>query len=141
FSFMHHQSRHIRVDSDPSSFSFRPLPNMSQDRGCRREFGISIISRPVSIYNKDFTIDSTSNSSASSNSAAIGGRTDYARHRRDPSINSVINNLSRLKLGRPGLGDKVFYTSLHQDIRSPCSSSSPPITTSRLKCNSEYLNL
>ena len=132
FDFMHRQSRRIRVDSDASSFYFRSsLPNMSQDRSSRRESGISIISRPVSIYNKDFTIDSRGDSSVSGGSAAtheaIGGRPAWARHRQDPSIDSVINDLSGLKLGRPGLGDKMFDTSFHQDTYpSPSYASSSP---------------
>ena len=132
FSFMHRHSRRIRVDSDASSFYFRPsLPNMSQDRSFRRESGISVISRPVSIYSKDFTVDSRTDTSASSSSAApylthgaIGGRAAWARHRHDPSIDSVVNDLSGLKLGRPGLGEKMFNATFPQDMSPSCVSSS-----------------
>ena len=133
FSFMHRHSRRMRVDSDASSFYFRPsLPNLSQDRSYRRESGISVISRPVSVYSKDFTVDSRTDTNASSSSAApylthgaIGGRAAWARHRHDPSIDSVMNDLSGLKLGRPGLGEKMFNTAFHQDMPPSYASSSP----------------
>ena len=133
FSFMHRHSRRIRVDSDASSFYFRPsLPNMSQDRSYRRESGISVISRPVSVYSKDFTVDSRTDTSASNSSAApylmhgaIGGRATWARHRHDPSIDSVVNDLSELKVGRPGLGEKMFNATFHQDMSPSYASSSP----------------
>ena len=55
--------------------------------------------QPVSIYSKDFMVDSKTNTSASSSSVApyltcgaIGGCTAWARHRHDPSIDSVIND-------------------------------------------------
>ena len=56
--------------------------------------------QPVSIYSKDFTVDSRTDTSASSSSAApylrrgaIGGRAAWARHRHDPSIDSVVTDL------------------------------------------------
>ncbi|KAK2467490.1 hypothetical protein APHAL10511_000345 [Amanita phalloides] len=127
FSFMRRQSRRIRVDSDTSSFYFRPpLPNRSDDS--RRESGIST-SRPVSLCNKS----SVNHSRSDSNTSTSEGRATWARHRRDPSLDSVINDLSTLKVNRPNLGDKMF------DAPSCSSASSAEHDQSSRLLSPEYI--
>ena len=131
FSFMRRQSRRIRVDSDASSFYFRPpLPHMAQDRSNRRESAISACSPRTSLYNNPNFVfhDLSANGSPAVPyplNGAGDGRAAWARHQRDPSIDSVMNDLSRFKLDRPGLGDKMFEAEFHQDTQQSYALSSP----------------
>lgn len=141
FSFIHKGKRRQRVDSDTSSFYFR-APGASQAswqtrRGHRRQDStMSTFSNapPVSIYNKSFGAhrrnDSTASASSVAHSYAMypGGRASWARHRADPSIDSVSSEYSALRLGRPGIGDKMF----DRDYGMPLTaiSASPPESVS-----------
>ncbi|EED82544.1 predicted protein [Postia placenta Mad-698-R] len=98
FSFIH-RGRRQRIDSDASSFYFRaPGANQALQAGRhghrRHESGISIASNapPVSLYNRSYG----------------GHRRTWARHRQDPSVDSTWSEISARRLGRPGLGDKMF---------------------------------
>ena len=128
FSFIHRPSRRIRVDSDASSFYFRPpLPNTNQNRA-------SFASPPVSFYTRTFGSHRKTDSTASASSAAppyathgaTNGRPAWAKHRPDLSIDSVMSDAFAfaVRLGRPGLGDKMFETSFDHGI--PLSSTSSP---------------
>ena len=58
--------------------------------------------------------------------SANNERAAWAGHRHDPSIDSVMNDLSIFKVGRPGLGpDKMFDTEFHQDTQQSYALSSP----------------
>lgn len=58
--------------------------------------------------------DSTGSFSSLAHSYAVhganGGRAAWARHRQDASVDSVASDFSAMRLGRPGLGDKMFET-------------------------------
>ena len=114
FAFIHDQPRR-RVDSDASSFYFRPVGTRGHGR---RESNISIASQgpPISLYNRSFGNHLRNDSSASLSSIAMSyakhgansGLSAWARHRKDPSIDSVMSDFSAMHLGRPGIGDKMF---------------------------------
>ncbi|CAK5268445.1 unnamed protein product [Mycena citricolor] len=124
FSFLDRGHRRKRVASDASSFYF-PVP-AAQARPYghrRRESNLSVSSQqggpPVSFYNYNRTHQrmmsdndtSTSGSSLAHHYAvngANGGRAAWARHRPDPSVDSVMSDYSVSRLGRPGVGDKMF---------------------------------
>ncbi|THU90173.1 hypothetical protein K435DRAFT_864575, partial [Dendrothele bispora CBS 962.96] len=126
FSFIHRAPRR-RVESDASSFYFNPIQAQAQAqlssfaRGHRRnESNMSVVSGPpVGLYNGSFASAHRRNDSASSVSSmahsyamhgASGGRAAWARHRQDASIDSVNSSYSAMRLGRPGIGDKMFET-------------------------------
>ncbi|CAL1710495.1 unnamed protein product [Somion occarium] len=148
FSFMRKDPRRQRVDSDASSFYFR-APGVSQGshqyrRGHRRnDSTMSTVSNapPVSIYNKSFGVHRRNDSNTSASSVAqsyamhgaYGGRASWARHRPDLSIDSVSSEYSAMRLGRPGIGDKMF----DRDYGMPLTaiSASPPESVSREPTN------
>ncbi|KAM6497668.1 hypothetical protein JOM56_005616 [Amanita muscaria] len=118
FSFLHHPSKRIRVDSDASSFYFRPNKN-TQSWGShrRQESCMSYISAsggpPISFYNRRSFVPHRRNESSTSASSfamhgASGGRASWAKHRQDSSIDSIMSDMSAHRLGRPGIGDKMF---------------------------------
>ncbi|KAF8060726.1 hypothetical protein FPV67DRAFT_304096 [Lyophyllum atratum] len=122
FSFLDRQPRR-RVESDASSFYFK-APMQSFSRGHRRhESNMSISSQapPVSLYNRSFGTHRRNDSSSSAQSVALsyamhganGGRAAWARHRQDSSMDSVMSDFSAMRLGRPGIGDKMFDTVEH----------------------------
>jgi len=82
FSFIHRQPRR-RVESDASRFYYRPS---------RASYSMSVGSQmpPVSLYNRG------SNDGVGSKQASC------------VSIDSVMSDFSMMRLGRPGLGDKMF---------------------------------
>jgi hypothetical protein len=49
---------------------------------------------------------------------ASGGRASWAQHRQNASTDSIMSDLSALRFGRPGIGDKMFDMS---DQGIPCS--------------------
>ncbi|OCH91742.1 hypothetical protein OBBRIDRAFT_833966 [Obba rivulosa] len=121
FSFIHRGRQRPRVDSDASSFYFQApgAQLVQQRRGHRRhESAISVASNapPVSLYNRSFAghrrNDSNTSGSSIAHSYAMygahGGRAAWARHRHDASVDSVASDFSTRRLGRPGLGDKMF---------------------------------
>ncbi|ESK93500.1 hypothetical protein Moror_1670 [Moniliophthora roreri MCA 2997] len=140
FSFMHHPSyRRRRVESDASSFYFNPALQSSNSRGHRRhESNMSVVSQgpPVSLYNRSFAAHRRNDSSTSASSiahsyamhGASGGRAAWARHRRGASTDSVASDFSAMRLGRPGIGDKMFDA---PDYGAPLQSisASPPEST------------
>jgi len=122
FAFMANQIRR-RVDSDASSFYFRPpLPQQnghSFTRGHRhRDSNMSVSSQapPVSLSDRSFGTHRRNDSSASSSSVAMSyarhgansGFAAWARHRKETSVDSVMSDFSGMHLGRPGLGNKMF---------------------------------
>jgi len=121
FSFIHRAPRR-RVESDASSFYFDPQPqSQSFIRGHgRNESNMSVVSGPpVSLYNRSFAAHRRNDSSSSVSSmahsyamhGASGGRAAWARHRQDASVDSTNSGFSfAMRIGRPGLGDKMFET-------------------------------
>lgn len=138
FSFMH-RGRRQRIDSDASSFYFR-APGTTFSHGSRRaghrreDSRMSVASNapPVSLYNRSFGGHRRNDSNMSTSSVAqsyamhgaSGGRAAWARHRQDQSVDSTWSDYSAVRLGRPGLGDKMF----ENDHGMPLSaiSASPP---------------
>ncbi|OSC98903.1 hypothetical protein PYCCODRAFT_1470720 [Trametes coccinea BRFM310] len=126
FSFINRNKPRKRVDSDASSFYFRPA-GASQTmhpyrRGHRRgPSALSIASNapPVSLYNRSFAGHRRNDSNTSASSVALsyamhgagGGRATWAQHSRDYSVDSIMSDYSERPMARPGLGDKMFETS------------------------------
>ena len=124
FSFMKRERRRQRVDSDASSFYYRPggvsslLPEPS--RRSRRPLSmLSTVSNalPVSLYNRNYGCHRRSDSNSSAGSVAQtnamfgahGGRAIWSRHRQNASIGSISSEHSAMRgMDRPGLGDKMF---------------------------------
>ncbi|CDO70210.1 hypothetical protein BN946_scf184942.g10 [Trametes cinnabarina] len=126
FSFIHRNKPRKRVDSDASSFYFRPAGAAQTmhpyRRGHRRgPSALSIASNapPVSLYNRSFAGHRRNDSNTSASSIALsyamhgagGGRPNWAQHSRDYSVDSIMSDYSERPMARPGLGDKMFETS------------------------------
>ena len=130
FAFIRGQPR-TRVDSDASSFYFH-APACGHGR---RESNTSVSSQvpPISLYNRNFghcRNNSTSSSIAQSyvRHGANSGFSAWARHRKDPSVDSLMSDFSAVHPARPGLGDKMFEgVSDHGPLTS--ISASPPENT------------
>ena len=125
FSFINRNKPRKRADSDSSSFYFR-APGGAQmihpyRRGHRRgPSAISVASNapPVSLYNRSFAGHRRNDSNTSASSVALSyamhgaaGRSTWAQHNRDFSIDSIMSDYSERHIARPGLGDKMFETS------------------------------
>ncbi|KAF7982388.1 hypothetical protein HWV62_28475 [Athelia sp. TMB] len=151
FAFIHERDaagrNRQRVESDASSFYFH-APAQSHmiqpyNRAHRRHssaFSGASVAPPVSMHNRNFgvhrnsfgahrRIDSDTSASSMAFSYAMhganGGRASWARHRHD-SIDSIMSDFSVRRLGRPGVGDKMFESA--QDYCMPLTaiSASPP---------------
>jgi serine/arginine repetitive matrix protein 2 len=138
FSFLDHEPRRRRVDSDASSFYFRTLhpPHTMQprDRGHRRRESSVSIAPPISLYNCSLGVHRRSDSNMSVSSVAHsyalyganGGCAVWVGHRQDASVDSVQSDFSATRLGRPGIGDKMFDTAADQGMPLTLISVSPP---------------
>lgn len=116
FSFLKKDPHRKRVDSDASSFYYRP----GARRGHRRNesnFSVTSAAPPVSLYNRSFGAHRRNDSGTSMSSVAQsyamhganGGRAAWARHhRQEPSGDSIFSEFSAVNVARPGLGDKMF---------------------------------
>ncbi|KAJ6619274.1 hypothetical protein B0H10DRAFT_2216971 [Mycena sp. CBHHK59/15] len=152
FSFLGRDPRRKRVESDASSFYFK-VPTQPAARGHRRrDSNMSVSSQgpPVSFYNynrsygnhrRDENDTSTSGSSLAHTYAAFGangGRAAWAKHRQDSSIDSVMSDFSVARLGRPGVGDKMFDTAVDHGMPLRAISASPPESRSGLRNRSSF---
>lgn len=136
-----HRQRYS-VDSDRSSFFFNSNASRHQRRGNWREDSIISFTSgsappPLSFLNQsartghdrtDSILSGNSVAYAYGAHGAYGGRAAWARHRHDPSRDSILSDFSTSRLGRPGLGDKMFesngdYPALYSIAASPTSSS------------------
>ncbi|KAH9837979.1 uncharacterized protein C8Q71DRAFT_898946 [Rhodofomes roseus] len=151
FSFMH-RGRRQRIDSDASSFYFR-APGTTFSHGSRRaghrrdDSRMSVASNapPVSMYNRSFGGHRRNDSNMSSSSVAqsyamhgaSGGRAAWARHRHDQSVDSVWSDYSAGRLGRPGLGDKMFDND-HGMPLTAISASPPESVAGDLRSNASW---
>jgi serine/arginine repetitive matrix protein 2 len=122
--------KRMSTDSDKSSFYFR---GNSMSRGHRRDDSIASFSAnipPISFHNTSFNRfhhkRSQSSESASSLAHAYGtygangGKAAWAMHRPDNSVDSILSDFSASRLGRPGIGDKMFDTA-EQSYGAPLS--------------------
>ncbi|KAF9457373.1 hypothetical protein BDZ94DRAFT_1175700 [Collybia nuda] len=136
FSFLDRNPRRKRVDSDASSFYFQ-APLQSFARGHRRHesnMSVNSLAPPISLFNRGFGGHRRNDSSASGSSVAHsyamhganGGRAAWARHRQDSSMDSVMSDFSVMRLGRPGVGDKMFDTAGDHHMPLTSISASPP---------------
>ncbi|KAI0266456.1 hypothetical protein BC834DRAFT_129548 [Gloeopeniophorella convolvens] len=136
FSFVRHNPRRNRVDSDASSLYLHapgPAHNARPLRGHFRQDSImstNSLAPPVSIYNRSFGAHRRIGSASSSGSAAAGfmagSRSSWAPgHRRQMSNDSVMSDMS-MRMSRPNLGDKMLDS--RQDYCVPLTSiaASPP---------------
>jgi serine/arginine repetitive matrix protein 2 len=73
--------------------------------------------------------DSSTSASSVAQSYAMhgagGGRASWARHRHDPLMDSVLSDFSASRLGRLGIGDKMFDTAGDHGVRLAAISASP----------------
>ena len=105
FSFLKHPSRtRKRADSDASSFYFHVPTSRPRDR--RRESTLSVASQapPVSLLKRNFALYNDLDGSTSSR--LMPGQYKCL----NASTESVTTDLSAMRLGRPGLGEKMFDT-------------------------------
>ncbi|KAA1479222.1 hypothetical protein DENSPDRAFT_830309 [Dentipellis sp. KUC8613] len=145
FSFMHHRdSRRPRVDSDASSFYFRDSGSnqilQPLKRGHRQQDSVmstASVAPPVSLYNRSFGGHRRNDSNSSASSVAMayakygaGSRNSWARHRRDMSVDSMVSDMSALRVSRPGLGDKMLESALDYGMPLTSISASPPESVS-----------
>lgn len=118
FSFLKKKNPiRARVDSDASSFYFQGAGSTSW-RGHRRdESSCSMYSNtpPISMYNRRSyhahrRNDSNTSANYTAQSFAPPGsyRPSWTRHRQEPSTDSIMSDYSVARLGRPGVGDKMF---------------------------------
>ncbi|KAJ6505350.1 hypothetical protein C8R45DRAFT_861122 [Mycena sanguinolenta] len=153
FSFLAREPpRRTRVASDASSFYFKaPVPASAQGHR-RRESNMSVSSQnpPISFYNYNRSFGShrlsendtsTSGSSLAHQYAAYGangGLNAWARHRQQASVDSVMSDYSVSRLGRPGVGDKMFDTAVEHGHSLRAISASPPESRRELRDRSSY---
>ncbi|TDL15217.1 hypothetical protein BD410DRAFT_845383 [Rickenella mellea] len=139
FSFLNREPRRRRVDSDASSFYFNSHSQNShipRRRHRHNDSSASVMSAapPISLYNRSFGAHRRNDSSTSASSlahaygtyGANGGRAAWARHQQDHSIDSVISDFSAVRLGRPGLGDKMLESARDYAVPLTAISASPP---------------
>ncbi|KAJ7459292.1 hypothetical protein FB451DRAFT_1046300 [Mycena latifolia] len=152
FSFLGRDPVRKRVESDASSFYFK-APAQPAARGHRRrESNMSVSSQgpPISFYNYNRSFGnhrlsendtSTSGSSLAHTYAtygANGGRAAWAKHRPDSSVDSMLSDFSVARLGRPGVGDKMFDTAADHGMPLRAISASPPESRSGLRNRSSF---
>jgi serine/arginine repetitive matrix protein 2 len=132
FSFIRRQPLRCRVDSDTSSFYFRPSVAHPYNRSQRRpESGVSV-GPPVSLFNRNSTYhrrgDSNTSMSSIAQSYANCRRFSWARHRSNLSVESVLSDFSGTHLGRPGLGDKMLESAQERGTPLASISASSPLS-------------
>ncbi|KAK7014020.1 hypothetical protein R3P38DRAFT_2720656 [Favolaschia claudopus] len=153
FQFMRDAQPRKRVASDASSFYFNaPVPGQAAVRGHRhRESNFSVSSQgpPVSFYNYNRSYGShrlSENDTSTSGSSlahqyasygANGGRAAWAKHRQESSVDSRMSDVSVARLGRPGVGEKMF---MDVDYAQPLTaiSASPPESHSDFRDRSSW---
>ena len=153
FSFIRRDPVRKRVDSDASSFYFNASkqrqshmmqPYYYAHRRPESAFSAASIAPPVSLHNlgvhrRNHSNTSTrgirqrydSNASASSVfsyalNGANSGRAAWAKHRQDASMDSIRSDFSVMRLGRPGVGDKMFDSVPDACVPLTSISTSPP---------------
>ncbi|TFK47392.1 hypothetical protein OE88DRAFT_1728500 [Heliocybe sulcata] len=135
FSFLKHEPQHIRrrLDSNASSFYFRAARNSQvlEQRRRRPESVISVASAGPAVtiysrgptgYNRRSLGTCTSGSSVVEDYAMYGAnsaRASWASHQYNPSVDSFSSDFSPARLGRPGLGDKMFGSGDDYCMRLP----------------------
>lgn len=106
FEFHSRARRQRKRASNASSFYSRPQAH-------RRNSSNVAMFPPVSVnrYSRNFGMYSHGrNESSTSINSMKGRRSSWARHRRDASMDSIASDFSVMRLGRPGVGDKMFNT-------------------------------
>ena len=139
FSFMY-QKCHSCVDSNASSFYFRPQPSLMGPARCGHRTHDSIVSAgcapPVSLYNHSHhghghrRGDSSGSVSLVVLSYALhganSGHATWAKHsRNDPLIDSMISDYSFMRLSQPGLGGKMLDLEFNHGVPLSVISASP----------------
>lgn len=134
FSFLRRDPTRQRVDSDASSFYFNSSRDVSKRHRRQNDSMASGFSGPpISLYNRSYGAHRKSDSSTSASSiahaygtyGASGGRVAWAKHhQRDYSVDSVASGYSA-RLGRPGVGDKMFESARELGMPLTSISASP----------------
>ncbi|KAK6966568.1 hypothetical protein R3P38DRAFT_3515380 [Favolaschia claudopus] len=136
FQFMRDAQPRKRVGSDASSFCFN-APRFSPQ------------GPPVSFYNYNRSYGShclSENDTSSSGSSlahqdasygANGGRAAWAKHRQESFVDSRMSDVFVARLGRPGVGEKMF---MDVDYAQPLTaiSASPPESHSEFRDRSSW---
>ena len=144
--------KRFSTDSDASSFYFRASsqPHVTQHRAehGRNQSVVSTNSvnpPPISLYNRSFghkRNDSTGSANSIANAygmhGAGGGRAAWVRHKQDVSIDSVMSDFSAMRLGRPGVGDKMFESAADHGPLAAISASPPESVAGDLVQKSSY---
>jgi len=125
-SFQENRRRkRLSTDSDASSFYFRSAHRRNQSVVSTT----SVNGPPISLYNRSFGHKrNDSSGSASSVAMAYANGGWVKQHRADRSTDSTMSGISVARLGRPGIGDKMFESVVPVDHPAPLSaiSASPP---------------
>lgn len=143
----HKRSKRLSTDSDVSSFYFRPSDGHGHIRNQSVLSTNSINGPPISLYNRTFSHGHRRNDSGGSMSSvaaaysiqgANGGRAAWMRHQQERSVDSAISEFSRMRLGRPGVGDKMFESIGDHYPLSSISASPPESVSGDLAQKSSY---
>jgi serine/arginine repetitive matrix protein 2 len=135
FDFVKRNQRRTRVDSDASSFYFRPslapllLGRVGSHRNRDSIASVTSVAPPISIYNRSFGAHTHNRNSShfshrrddsdvSASSVALSyamhgassGRPVSNHHWYDVSTDSIFSDSSTVPVIRPGLGDKMFQS-------------------------------
>ncbi|KAF8198262.1 hypothetical protein K438DRAFT_1759648 [Mycena galopus ATCC 62051] len=137
----------IRVASDTSSFYFKAPTQPSGS--WKSNLSVSSQNPPISFYNynrsfgnpalseNDTSTSGTSLAHQYATYGANGGLKAWVKHRQQSSVDSVMSDYSVGRLGRPGVGDKMFGTAMdRQPLRA--TSASPPESRGQLRNRSSY---
>lgn len=143
----HKRSKRFSTDSDVSSFYFRSGDGHGHARNQSVLSTNSINGPPISLYNRTFNHGHRRNDSGGSMSSvaaaysiqgANGGRAAWMRHQQERSVDSTISEFSRMRLGRPGVGDKMFESIGDHYPLSSISASPPESVSGDLAQKSSY---
>ena len=141
--------KRFSTESDGSSFYFHaPLQTQQLTEHGRNQSVVSTNSvngPPISLYNRSFghkRNDSAGSANSIANAYSMhgagGGRAAWVRHRQDVSIDSVMSDFSAVRLGRPGVGDKMFESAADHGPLSAISASPPESLAGDLAQRSSY---
>jgi hypothetical protein len=135
--------KRFSTDSDVSSFYFRAPCQHQQKKDHGRNQSVvsttSVNGPPISLYNRSFG-HKRNDSAGSVSSIAVayglhganGGRAAWMKHQLDRSIDSVMSEFSAVRLGRPGVGDKMFESAADHGPLTSISASPPESTSGEL---------
>ncbi|GJJ13064.1 hypothetical protein Clacol_007313 [Clathrus columnatus] len=137
--------KRLSADSDRSSFYFKPGGGRIHARNQSIVSTNSMNAPPISLYNRNLG-HRRDDSGGSMNSVAAAysiqgansGRAAWMRHQREQSVDSAISDFSAIRLGRPGVGDKMFESIADHYPLTSISASPPESVSGDLAQKSSY---